>query len=496
MMLDRQTLTKQAVVQARSMENHGPAIGLVAHLAIVLTLLTSNFLLRCYLDQAGSHITSFLKANYPEKLQEIYALAWWQYFLPIKTITGAWQATSILLVHRLELLFGEPARVFYFTNAVLVTTCYVLSWSLFRSLVFSITFTLCFAWSTFNHHVYLVSGSVALPLIISYLLCFLFCQFKLMQPSCEYRIWIPLGLFSMLIYAFSYEAWLDCVCWMWVGYPFLIAFAYRSGDRERATRGALLLASVTVAAIGYVVIKTKLGYGQGPGSESEIVFNYGVRRAVVGVEDVIVHWFTLVYMAISPYLPPYFFSGSVSAWLYGTNELMALQNGYHEQKVHLVGYSHLFLWRFYAGFAAAVLLYVFWRVVHSAWQRPGKTNIALFIFISMILMPGATHILVKYRPMHSVPFLHYHSYFGVVGSTLLVGFVAMWVHDNFEKRRLAWILIALIWFDVGVCVLARPSFLSYMAVEGGFAPYPDAWANLKDIVRKSIYAVRTKAGSA
>jgi hypothetical protein len=261
-------------------------------------------------------------------------------------------------------------------------------------------------------------------------------------------------------------------------------------------KSVALLVAVTATAICYVLIKTTLGYGQGPGSESEVVFNYGTRRAMVGVEDVIVNWFTLVYLAVTPYFPPFLFGGSVSAWLYGANELIALQNGYHEAKTQLVGYSHLFLWRFYAGFIVAVLLYGFWKIVHSAWQEPGRVSIALFIFVLMTLIPGTTHMLVKYRPMHSAPFLHYHSYLGVVGSTLLIAFAAMWVHDNFERRRLAWILIALIWFDVGVCALARPSFLSYMAVEGGFAPYPDAWANLKDIIRKSIHAVRTKAGSA
>src|SRR5262249_25623763 len=150
--------------------------------------------------------------------------------------------------------------------------------------------------------VYLISGSVALPFIVSYLLFFLFCQFKLMQPKCRYAIWGSLGLLSMVVYALSYEAWLDCVAWMWVAYPFLIALAYRADDRQRTKIGAMLLVGVTVGAICYVLIKTKLGYGQGAGSESDVVFNYGARRAIVGIEDVIVHWFTLVYIAISTYL--------------------------------------------------------------------------------------------------------------------------------------------------------------------------------------------------
>jgi hypothetical protein len=162
-----------------------------------------------------------------------------------------------------------------------------------------------------------------------------------------------------------------------------------------------------------------------------------------------------------------------------------LQHGYHAQKAHLVGYNHLFLWRFYAGFAAAALLYLLWKVTCLAWKTPSRTNVAIFLFISMVLMPGTTHMIVKYRPMHSAPFLGYHSYFGVVGFTLLISFFAMWIFDNFQRRQVAWILIALIWFDVGLCALARPSFLSQMAVEAGFAPYPDPWTNLRNMFRRA-----------
>lgn len=457
--------------------------GWMLHLAIVLLILASNFFVRCYLDKADTHIKSFMETVYPNELAEIYALPWWAYFLPISAITGCWQTTSILLVHGLEHILGSPVRVFYFTNAVLVVTCYCLSWHVFRSLVFTITFTLGFAWSTFNHHVYVVSGSVALPLIVSYLLFFLFCQFKLMQPTCNYKVWAPLGLLAMAIYALAYEAWLDCVTCMWVAYPVLIALAYRAGDQRRVKAGVAIVAVTTVVALAYVFVKTQFGHGQQNGSESDVVMNYGMRRGIVAIEDVIVHWFTLVFIAITTYTPPFLFNGSMSSWRYGTDHLIALQHGYHDHKSHLVGYSHLFLWRFYAGFAAAGLVLGLWKAARASWRTPSTTSVAILLFLLMTLLPGTTHMLVKYRPMHSAPFLSYHSYFGIVGVTLLVSYLTMWVHNHVQRRWLAWAIVGLVWVNLGYCAVARPSMLSHMAVECGFTPYPDAWVNLKETLR-------------
>jgi hypothetical protein len=471
-------------------EEQTPASGLpgrsmnwLLHPATLLAVLGLNFFVRCRLDQAGTHVNSFLETCWRESLPEVYALSWWQYFLPIKALTGSWCTTSLLLVHGLERLLDNPVTVFYLTNAAMIATAYVLSWHVFRSWIFTLTLSLCFALSTFNHHTYVISGTVAMPLIISYLLFFLFCQFKLMQAHCNYKVWVPLGLVSMIVYALSYEGWLDCVAYLGVAYPFLIVLVWRAGDSRRAQVAGAILIAVTLAAGVYVLTKTKLGDGQGGGSESDVVFNYGLARALVGLEDVIAHWFTLVFITISTYVPPFLFNASLSSWRYGTDHIIQLQNGYHEQQAHLVGYSHLFLWRFYAGVAAAAFLFWFCKSVRAAWRLPNVTSVAFFLFLLMTLMSGATHMLVKYRPMHSAPFLGYHSYFGIVGFSLLLSLCAWRVHANFQRRWLAWTIIVLIWTNLGYCALARPSLLSHMAVQCGFGSYPDAWKNLKSMLR-------------
>src|SRR5207244_12623466 len=70
-------------------------------------------------------------------------------------------------------------------------------------------------------------------------------------------------------------------------------------------------------------------------SSDLVVLNYGASRARVAGEDVIAHFFTLFFITISTYLPPYLFSGSTSSWHYGTQNLIELQNGYHAEKAHL-----------------------------------------------------------------------------------------------------------------------------------------------------------------
>ena len=454
---------------------------LLPHAALLLVILGLNLFVRCILDRSGHHLTSFMVTCWPDHYEELYTLAWWQYLLPVQLLHGSWCPFSLLFVHWLEVLTGSPALVYYMTNAVLVVTSYCLSWQVLRSWVFSITLTLCFALSTFNHHVYVVAGGVALPLVVSYLLFFLFCQYKLLQSECNYKRWVPLGVLSMVVFALSYESWLDCVACMWLAYPFLMLLAYRAGDFKRLKAGGILLVGVTVFVGIYLLIKVKLGFGQVKGSESDVIFNYGLRRGLVGLEDMIAHFFTLFFIAVTTYSPPFLFNGSISSWRYGTEHLISLQHGYHEQQTHLVGYSHLFLWRYYAGFAAALFLYWFWKSVRAAWQAPSTVNVGFFLFLLMTLAAGATHMMVKYRPMHSAPFLGYHSYFGIVGYSLLLAWAAWWVQTRFQRRWLAWTLIATLWINLGYCALSRPSLLSHMAVQCGFAPYPDAWQNLKNL---------------
>lgn len=447
--------------------------------ATLVLLLTLNFGVRRYLDRCNTTVGSFLTIAYKTQLPTIYAKPWYQHFLPAPELTGSWSTTGLLLVHGLEQFVRKPYHVFYFTNALMVVAAFLLSWAALRSYGFSTTFGLCLALSTHNHHVYCVPGSVIMPLIVTYMLCFLFCQYKLLQPGSRLVLWSALSTLSLLVYALSYEGWLDCFVYLWLAYPLLIALLLAHGDRRRALLAGASLGAVTLVAIAYVVVKTRLGHGQNAGTESDVIFNYhGVDR-LVAVEDVISHYFTIFYIAFSNFLPPELFVNSVSHWKLGSEHLIALQNGYHSAYSHLVTYNHVFMWRYYAGFACAVCGLCLWKAVRRAFAAPSIHNVACALFLLMVLVAGPTHILVKWRPMHAVPTLGYHAYLGVVGMALLLSYGVHYALQNFRRRWLAYGLTATCWLMLGYGALARPAMLSSMNAVVGFTPYPDAMQNFR-----------------
>lgn len=453
----------------------------------LLAILLANFFVRRTLDESDKHLKSFFIVAYKDKLPQIHSMKWHKYFLPCKELTGAWGTTGLFTVYGLEHLLGGPenggtARAYYLGNALLVATSFVLSWFVFRSYVFSTTFALCLALTTYNHHVYQLAGTTVMPFIMTYLLCFLFCQYKLMQPDCNYRRWIPLGGLSLAVYALSYEGWLDCPAWMWILYPVLIAAAWRHGDRRRVRAGACILAATTFAAAVYVLIKTRYGYGQGQGSESDVVFNYGRKYPWLVVEDLMSHFYTLFYTTVITYLPPQL-CYSNSLWSYGPEEIVRLQGGYDQANVQKVVYNHIFLWRYLAGALALAFVCWWWRSVKSVWNAPSKFAVGFFLTLSMVLLSGATHMIVKYRPMHSLPFIGYHCYFGVVGMSVLLALVATWLKDNVQRPRLAWTAVGLLWFNLVYCAVERPAMLSNMSLNAGYGPYP---SDAKKVVRELL----------
>jgi hypothetical protein len=66
---------------------------------------------------------------------------------------------------------------------------------------------------------------------------------------------------------------------------------------------------------------------------------------------------------------------------------------------------YLFLWRYYAGAAAVVFLYLLYRMLEKALADRSADALALSIFMVMMAVGGPTHALIKFRPMKSVPIL-------------------------------------------------------------------------------------------
>jgi hypothetical protein len=465
-----ESVVRQAVAAARR------AFVLAAPLCGVIGLALA---VRVYADRAGDHIVPYLSTFYPKELAVLDSLPLWRFLLPLDALGGRWGTTGFLLVHWLEKVFGEPST-FYLLTAVMVALGYVLTWLTFRSRLMAILVGVALATTTFNYHVYAVSGSVVILPLVSFLLLFTYCQIEFLRAAPDGWAWGLPTVGSCALFALAYEGWLDLVPLTWIVYPVLAWHFRRIGDSARSTRCLLLLALVTLVAVAYNTIKIHSGLaGLHPrGGEADLIFTYGTGYKLLMFEDILSSFITFFYTTITTYLPPELFSFSLSLWKYGPEKIVALQEGYHPQATHLTLYNHLFLWRYYAGFALALFLAVYWKVV-KAFCREGRTHhLVLFVLMTCTLVGSPTHLMIKWRPMHAAPLLGYQVYLSVIGWTLLLCYIVSWICRAVgAKRSLAIASLAVVNFCY--CAYARPGLLSHMSQEVFLGTYPNPVDNLR-----------------
>jgi hypothetical protein len=63
--------------------------------------------------------------------------------------------------------------------------------------------------------------------------------------------------------------------------------------------------------------------------------------------------------------------------------------------------------------------------------------------------------------------------------SLLLAYVIHYGINHFTRKQVAYGLIGVLYITLGYGALARPAMLSHMNTVAGFAPYPDAMAELK-----------------
>ncbi len=440
----------------------------------LVTVVALSLLVRIYADRAGEHIVPYLGTYYTKELSSMADLPWYSYLLPITALDGRWGTTGFLLVHWIELLVGEPGA-FYFLTATMVGTGYILAWLMFRSILMAWLFGVGLATTTFNYHAYAVSGSVIMLPLITLVLLFGFCQARWVERG-GLR-WACASMSTSMLFALSYEGWLDLVPGAWIIYPVLIWSLTREGDTARAVRSALALLVISTVAAAYVTIKNRFGLeGLHPkGGEADLLTTYGGYHLLM-LEDVVSSFFTFFYTTITTYFPPELFSFSLSLWHYGPEKVVALQEGYHPQATHLTLFNHLFLWRYYAGFALAVFLMFYVRVTRALILHVDTHHVILFVLMSVVLIGSPSHLVIKWRPMHSAPLLGYQVYLSILGWTLLLCYLVERVARSFGGWR-AVALSALLIGDFGYCAYARPALLSCMSSQVFLGTYPDPRLN-------------------
>jgi hypothetical protein len=157
-----------------------------------------------------------------------------------------------------------------------------------------------------------------------------------------------------------------------------------------------------------------------------------------------------------------------------------MQHGYHAGYEYLVPMHQVFFWRYYAGAGFVLVVVALWQATMRMWRRPSPWTLALIVFLLMILVPGSTHTMIKFRPMNAMPAMTYHVTVGVIGVSLLLSWLLTSAAMRFRRRPLVIALIVVVWGGIFYGALARPSYLAYMAAQSGLGEslYPNPMREL------------------
>ena len=456
-------------------------------------LVLGNVYLRHSLEHAGLYLYDFLQVWYPDGVRVVFSgrYPWWKFFLPIQEFQGSWTTTTLIVTHFLIGWMGVAARVWYLYHAILIVVSFVTSWVIFRSKTFSYTFAFCMGFGTQLYHTYSVPGSIALVLLPVYFELLLLCAYAIIRSDRPaVWMWATFGAVA-LITALSYESWLDLVVFVWVLTPILAAALWRNGKTDESRRLVAVAGVLTVVACAYVYIKAHVGFAQVNGAESDVVFNYPAFAPKV--EDVVSNALTHLYIVLTNFLPPSFLS-STALYELGGAQLVAYQYGYHASSAYLVPMHYLFLWRYAAGAAAVVFGYTLFRAIRALWDQVTTDTVAVTTFLVMTAIGGPTHMLVKIRPMKTVPLLAYHAPVGILGVSLLIAYLLMRTRRDVKSPAVSAAVIAGAWCVMGYSMLARPAMLDHLAAQVGLleGQYPDP---MRAIAQKLGLAVVTPAGA-
>lgn len=422
--------------------------------AMLALLLLSNFILRFVIEMHLQPVPFYfeqLKINLSDA-------KWYTFMIPsnAKFWGGTWASLSIGLLPTLNRLVGNTP-VYLLLNLLFITTGYGLSWYAFRSKILTFTTGLCLAFTTLNAHVYDNGSLVALYFPLIWCFFNLFTVFKLFEQDKPQHSWWILWAVSLLLYIASFEGWVEYYASIVIISPVMFFLLIKNKDSSRSKRLVQLLCFMTIAFILFLYIKIKYVYASNPGSEHDLIFNYGRHYWILMIEDIISNFFTFFYTTIITYLPAQLtFSNALMT--YGPQALIEQQNGYDPNFAQLVAINALTIWRFYAGVLVAVFVYYFWQVCGRLFTTFNKDYLFLFIFMSMILISTPAHMFVKYRAFHMVPWLSYQTFIGQIGLILLISYSLFMLHKSNKSKKFIWTINIIVWSCVVVTAFTKKPF--------------------------------------
>lgn len=468
------------------LEKHGWTIRrVVIAVTGMAALLWANYFLRRNLEESDTRIYSFFETFFATVHGPLFSSSqpWWKLLIPIPELGGSWTATTLVLTRLIEIRLTPPGTWYAF-NAALMLVSFLTSWAAFRSLAFSFTLVICMGFGTQLYATYGVPGSMGLCLLLIYYEVLLLASLRVIEGVKTAWIWRTLFVVSLLVTALGYEGWLDFAAFMWLAAVLSAAVAYRFEKREWWPGLVFCSACLAVICVAYIYVKVNFGYGQIPGSESDVIFNYPTMAP--RIEDLLSNLISQFYIVITNFLPATFIS-SMTFLTLGGDKIVELQKTYHEKYSYLVVMQYLFLWRFYAGAAFAAFAYFGVRTLRRTFTNWSPDFFAASIFLLMTAATGATHAIVKARPMNSMPLLGYHVVVGVLGVSLLLALAAKLAASH-PRRFWGGSAVAIMWGVILYSALSRPVMLGHMAAQVGLGEsiYPNPLARLASLAGRPI----------
>jgi len=222
-----------------------------------------------------------------------------------------------------------------------------------------------------------------------------------------------------------------------------------------------------------------------PGAEEELIFTYS--HPALMIEDFIGNYFTLLYTALTNFLPAVL-SGSNSIVWYGPVALVREQHGYHESFSYLVPVNYLLFWRYYAGVAAAAFGYLAGWSARKSWRDPSCVHATMVMLLIMIAVGFSTHLLIKFRPYNSVPALPYKAIVSILGVSLLISYLVTLARTRFSAVHYR-VLVGGVMAIVLIAGFTRPRMLSALLTQVGLQGFSDPLGDTLRFVRRGVRAL-------
>lgn len=395
-----------------------------------------------------------------------------------------WWTTSLIPYYLLNKAFS-PFVVYIITSSTLIIVSYVCGWMLLRSRVFCCILGVLFALGTQLSYALTYGLVLIFFLLLSYISINLTACIHILKsenPSWKAHLFFGGSLIFCLL---GFEMCLNYVGSLILGLCFITLWAHHH-NQNPIKKSAIRLIAITVLLLGvYLLIQCcmrSVTQYLKPGCEEEVIFTH--RNLFYVIDDLIINFFTFLYMSLSNYLPSFlFFSNSVT--YSSMDKILAAQNGYHPSHTHLAYMSYLLQWRFYAGILATLFFISGFKWMRAAWNDDSKIHALVLSVLFIAIITGfSTHLVIKVRPYNITPMIGYKALFSTFAFTVMLAYIGMMMIDRvkstIQKRRIfvSIFLVALL------AALTRPTAMNAGLTAGGLVGYGDPVKKITKAISK------------